>query len=132
MVTPYELQQRHEITSDGANSFRESSQALVDSIVTLQEDGTIQVSQSLFLIWRELLTQQAESMHRSQQQWRQHTQKQQEAFQNLMVTSMQMYLDFLLAPFSFSQQMVKTAETAMQQAGEEPNPFDCVIAAFGG
>jgi hypothetical protein len=131
MATTYELQQRHETTSDGVNSFRESSQTPVDSIVPLQ-DGTMKVSQSPFLIWRELLTQQAESMHRSQQQWRQHTQKQQEAFQNLMVTSMQRYLDFLLAPFSFSQQKVKTAETAMQQAGEEPNPFDCVIAAFGG
>lgn len=131
MGTPYELQQRHETTSDGANSFRESSQALVESIVTLQ-DGTIQVSQSLFLIWRELLIQQAESTHRSQQQWRQYTQKQQEAFEHLMATSMQRYLDFLLAPFSFSQQRMKTAETVMQQAGEEPNPFDCVIAALGG
>jgi hypothetical protein len=123
--------QAYKETAEVVNAFRESSQAVADSIVTLQE-STLQFSQRLFLGWIELLSQQAESTSRSQQQWRVQIQKQQEAFQGLMAASMHLSLEWFLAPFSFSRQLTRTAQTTMRQEGELANPFDCVVAALGG
>jgi hypothetical protein len=109
VVDNKQFQQVQYATWDLVDSFRETSQAVADTLVTLQ-DRNLRFAQSLFLNWMEVLTQQTQSTQRLQQQWGQQTQKQQDAFQRLASASMQIYLDFLFAPFAFSRQPVDTTE----------------------
>jgi hypothetical protein len=51
-------------------------------------------------------------------QWEQPTQKQQEAFQRLMATPMQPYLDFLQAPLTLSRKLVEASMAMMQRERE--------------
>ena len=55
-------------------------------------------------------------MQHLQQQWGQQTQ--QDAFQRLGSTPMQLYLDFLFAPLAFSRKLVEASQTAMQRERE--------------
>ena len=112
-----QFQQVHEASWDVVKSVRETSKTAADSLVTLQ-DRNLKFVQNIFLSWMELLTQQTESMQQLQQQWGQQTSQQQDAFQRLASASMQMYIDFLLAPFSFSRRLIDASETAMQQERE--------------
>ena len=117
MTDNKQLQQVHEATSDVVNSYHETSQAVADSLVTLQ-DRSLRFAQSIFLNWMELLTQQTQSMQHLQQQWGQQTQKQQDAFQRLGSTPMQLYLDFLFAPLAFSRKLVEASQIATQRERE--------------
>ncbi len=113
MAENQQLQQVQEATWGVVDSFRETNQAVVDSLVTLQ-DRNLRFAQNIFLSWTELLAHQTESVQHLQQQWGQQTRKQQDAFQRLMSTSMQIYMDFLLTPFSFSRRLIDETESAMQ------------------
>ena len=55
MTDNKQLQQVHEATSDMVKSCHETSQAVADSLVTLQ-DRSLRFAQSIFLNWMELLT----------------------------------------------------------------------------
>jgi hypothetical protein len=118
-----QLQQVNKATGDIVNFSRETQQTIADSVMTIQ-DRNLRFAQNTFLSWMELLTHQAESVQHLQQQWGQRTRKQQGALQELMPISMQIYIDFLRAPFSFSRQLVDAAENAMQheqeRAGKAP------------
>ena len=130
MVDNKQFQQVHEATSDLAHSYQETSQAVMDSILTLQEYN-LKLAQSLFSTWfggwfgrgmepRPLQKESTQSL----QQWGQQTQRQQEAFQRLAAGSMRMYTDMLLAPFtfwapfSFSRQAVDAAATELEHERE--------------
>ncbi len=110
-------QQVHDASWDLVNSFRETNQTVMDSLVNFQ-DRNAKLTQNVFLNWMELLTQQTESMQHVQQQWAQQFRKQQEAYQKLASASMQTYMDFLLAPLSFSRQLVEATESSIQQERE--------------
>jgi hypothetical protein len=99
MVEGQQFHQVNQATGNVANSFYEASQAFVDTLVTIQ-DHHLKFAHSFLLNWMELLTQQ--------------TQKQQTAFQQLAWASLRVYLDFLLAPFAFSQPPVDAAPVPMQ------------------
>ena len=117
MTEHYQLQQVNEATGEMVTSLRETRQTIVDSVMTIQ-DSSLRFTQSLFSGWMELLTQQTESMQHLQQQWGQQVRKQQDAFQTLMSASMSIYMDFLRAPFAFSQQLVDTAEAGLERKRE--------------
>ncbi len=118
MADNKQLQQVHEASWDVVNSLRETSQTVADSLVSLQ-DHNLKFTQNIFLSWVDVLTQQAESTRRLQQQWGQQTRIQQEAFQRLTSTSSQIYMDFLLAPLAFSRKLVEATETAIEQNDKE-------------
>lgn len=110
-------QQVHDASWDLVNSFRETNQTVMDNLVNFQ-DRNAKFTQNIFLNWMELLTQQTESMQHVQQQWAQQFRKQQDAYQKLASASMQTYMDFLLAPLSFSRQLVEATESSIQQERE--------------
>jgi len=117
MADNNQLQQVHEASWKVVDSFRETSQTVTDSLVTIQ-DHNLKFAQNIFLSWIDLLTQQTESMQHLQQQWGQQIQTQRDTFQRLVSTSMQIYMDFFLAPFSFSRRLVDETEDAMRQERE--------------
>jgi hypothetical protein len=110
-------QQVHDASWDLVNSFRDINQTVMESLVNFQ-DRNVKFTQNIFLNWMELLSQQTESMQNVQQQWAQQFRKQQDAYQKLATASMQTYMDFFLAPLSFSRQLVEATEGAMQQERE--------------
>ena len=107
MADNTQFQQVHEASWDLVNSYRETSQAVVDSLITLQ-DHNLKLAQSLFLNWMELLM----------QPWRQQTREQQEAFQKLASTPMQFYMDFFLAPLTLSRKLVEASMPLTQRERE--------------
>ena len=117
MVENKQFQQVNETSWNLVNSVRETSQTVADSLLTIQ-DRNLKFTQNIFLSWMELFTQQTEGMQRLQQQWGEQTRKQQEALQKLTSTSMQIYMDFLLAPFPFTRRLVDGTETTMEQERE--------------
>ena len=110
------LQQVHEASWNVIETFRETSQMVADSLVTLQEHN-LKFAQNIFLSWMDLFTQQTETMHHLQQRVQQ-VPTQRDGFQKLASTSMQIYMDFLLAPFSLSRRLVEATQDAMQQERE--------------
>ncbi len=111
-------QQVQEASWSVVDSLRETTQEVANSLVGLQ-DHNLRLAQNIFLSWTDLLRHQTESMQHLQQQWLQQTQKQQEAFQKLASASMQVYMDFLLAPFSFSRQLIDVTEDKLQHEREQ-------------
>ena len=119
MADNKQLQQQVQEASWGMlDSLRESTQEVANSLVSLQ-DHNARFAQNVFLSWTDLLRQQTESVQHLQQQWIQQTQKRQEAFQKLASASMQVYMDFLLAPFSFSRQLVDVTEDKLQHERDQ-------------
>jgi hypothetical protein len=112
-----QFQQVRDASWDLVNSFRDINQTVMESLVNFQ-DRNVKFTQNIFLNWMELLSQQTESMQNVQQQWAQQFRKQQDAYQKLATASMQTYMDFFLAPLSFSRQLVEATEGAMQQERE--------------
>jgi len=118
MAENQQLRQVNEATWNVIDSLRETGQTVTEGVTTLQ-DRNLRFAQNTFLSWTELLTQQTESVQRLQQQWGQQVQKQQEAFQRLASASMQIYMDFLLTPFSFSRQLIDVTEDRLQREREQ-------------
>lgn len=114
MAENKQFQQVHEASSNVIETFRETSQMVADSLVTLQ-DHNLKFAQNIFLSWMDLLTQQTETMHHLQQRVQQ-VPRQRDAFQKLGSTSMQIYMDFLLAPFSLARRLVDASEDGRDAA----------------
>ncbi len=112
-----QFQQVQDVTWDMVDSFREANQTIADSVMTIQ-DHNLRFAQSTFLSWMELLTQQTESIQHVQQQWGPQIRQQQGAFQKLMLPSVRLYMDFLLAPFTLSRKLAKASMTAAQRERE--------------
>jgi len=117
MADNKQLQQVHNASWNVIDSFRETSQTVADSLVAIQ-DHNLKFAQNIFLSWMDLLTQQTESIQHFQQQWGKQIQTQQDAYQSLVSTSRQIYIDFLVAPISFSRRLVDVTEEAMQHERE--------------
>jgi uncharacterized protein with PIN domain len=100
MVDNEKLQQVREATGTMVNALRDTNQTAVEILTTMQERN-LQFAQNTFSNWVELLTQQVESVQHLQQQWEQQAQRQHDAFQKLVSSSMQSYMSFCFAPFSF-------------------------------
>jgi hypothetical protein len=114
MADNKQLQQVHEASWEVIDTIRETSQNVADSLVTIQ-DRNLKLAQNIFLSWMELFTGQTESIQHLQQQWGQQGRTRRDAFQKLAATSTQIYLDFLLAPLSFSRRPVDETEDMEQQ-----------------
>ena len=117
MTDNNQLQQVHEASWEVIDTIRETSQTTADSLVAIQ-DRNLKFAQNIFLSWMDLLTQQTESIQHFQQQWGKQIQTQQDAYQSLVSTSRQIYIDFLVAPISFSRRLVDVTEEAMQHERE--------------
>jgi hypothetical protein len=110
MADNKQLLQIRKATWDVVNSLRETNQAAVESLITLQ-DHNLRFAQNTFQSWMDLLTHQTESVQHVQQQWEQQIQK-------LMPPSMRISMDFLLAPFTLSRKLVEASMTATQHERE--------------
>ncbi len=117
MIDNMQFQQVQETTWDMVDSLREINQIIANSVMTIQ-DHHLRFAQNTFLSWMELLTHQTESIQHLQQQWGPQIQKQQGALQKLMPPSMQISMDFLLAPFTLSRKLVEASMTAAQRERE--------------
>lgn len=117
MADNKQLQQVNQASWNVIDSFRDTGQTFADNLVTIQ-DRNLKFAQNVFLSWMELLSQQTESMQHLQQEWGEQVRTQQDTFQKLASTSMQIYMDFLLAPFSFSRRLIDVTEDAAQQERE--------------
>jgi hypothetical protein len=117
MTDNKQFQQVQEASWAEVKSLREINRTIADSVMTIQ-DHNLKFTQGLFLSWMELLTQQTESVQHLLQQREPQIQKRQEAFQKLMPPSMQISMDFLLAPFTLSRKLVEASMTATQRERE--------------
>ncbi len=111
------LQQVQEASWNVVDAVRGTNQAVLESLVALQ-DHNLRFAHNVFLNWAELLTLQTESVQRLQQQWGQQNHELQDAFPKLVSTSMQIYRDFLLTPFSFTRQLGKVTKDIMPHERE--------------
>ena len=117
MTDNKQLQQAQEASWEVIDSLRETSQTVANSLVEIQ-DRNLKFTQNIFLSWMELITGQTESIQHLQQQWGRQVQTQRDAFQRLASNSTQMYVDFLLAPFSFSRRLIDVTEDSIHQEQE--------------
>ena len=117
MADNKQLQQVHEASWEVIHTIRETSQTVADNLVAIQ-DRNLKFAQNIFLSWMELITGQTENIQHMQRQWGQQVRTQEDTFQKLASTSTQIYMDFLLAPFSFSRRLIDATEDAMQQERE--------------
>jgi hypothetical protein len=113
MTDNKQFRQVQDASSDMVASLRETSQVFADRVVTMQ-NSNLRFAQNTFLSWMDLLTHQTESIQQVQQQWGPQIQKQQGAFQKLMPPSMQISMDFFLAPFILSRKLVEASMTAAE------------------
>ncbi len=116
MTENKQLQQVHEASWQVIDTFRETSQIVADSLVTLQVHN-LKLAQNIFLSWMDLFSQQTETMHHVQQRVQQ-VSPQRDAFRKLASPATHIYLDFLLAPFSLSRRLVEATQDVMQQERE--------------
>lgn len=92
-------------------------QSVADSAVAAQERN-MRFAQSLVQNGTEVLKSHAEDTRALMQTLAEQTQKQQEAFQALVRESMDAYLDYFYAPFSYYEQTLETAGSIARQGVE--------------
>lgn len=92
-------------------------QSVADSAVAAQERN-VRFAQSLVQNGTEVLKSHAEDTRALMQTLAEQTQKQQEAFQLLVRESMDAYLDYFYAPFSYYEQTLETAGSIARQGVE--------------
>lgn len=92
-------------------------QSVADSAVAAQERN-VRYAQSLVQNGTEVLKSHAEDTRALMQTLAEQSQKQQEAFQELVRESMDAYLDYFYAPFSYYEQTLETAGSIARQGVE--------------
>jgi len=117
MTDNMRLKQVNEASWEVVDTIRETSQNVANTLVTIQGNN-LKLAQNIFLSWMELFTGQTESIRHLQQQWGDQTRTRRDSFQKLASDSTQIYMDFLLAPFSFSRQVIDAAEDTVKQEQE--------------
>ncbi len=90
-------------------SIREANEAIADSAVATQERN-VKFVQSMYTNGIEVLKSQAESTDTLSLELAEQAHKQQEAFQALMHESVDAYVSFLYAPFSYYKQALDFAD----------------------
>ena len=104
----------NEASWDLVNSIHETNQTDANSLVAVQ-DRNMRFAQNIFLSGIEVPQNQVENTHNVMQEWGQQVQKQQEAYQRLASATVDIYMDFLRAPFSFYQQLMEATQTAARR-----------------
>jgi hypothetical protein len=99
------------------DSFRETNQAIAETIVAAQERN-IKFAQSTIVNAMEIFKDHMESTRALMQELEQQSQKQLEAFQQMGHGPENAPTDFLRAPFSYYQQVLTTTEKATRQGLE--------------
>lgn len=97
-----------EATENLTTSFREANKAFVDTAVAVQEHN-LRYAQSIYVNGIEVLKNNAESTSQVMQTLVEQSRRQQEAWTELVRLSLNVYLDWLSLPFSYSQRVVKEA-----------------------
>lgn len=105
------------VPSTLVDSFRETNQAIAETIVAAQERN-IKFAQSTLVNAMEIFKNHMESTRALMQELEQQSQKQLEAFQQLGHRPENTPEDFLRAPFSYYQQVLATTEKATRQGLE--------------
>jgi hypothetical protein len=98
------LQQIQESSWEAVSTLRETNQTMAQNLQAMQ-DRNLRFVQNVLVTSAELLTQQADSLQQLQQQWIQQLPSLQDATFKLTAASFQLYLNLLLAPFSFIRQI---------------------------
>jgi gas vesicle protein len=101
-------------SQDLVNSVRDTNQTLINNMVTLQ-NHYVKFAHDVLLNWTQLLESQTETTQNVIREWGQQIQQQQEAFQRLAPATTQAYLNFLLAPFTFYQELAQAGRMAMDR-----------------
>jgi hypothetical protein len=101
------------------DSFRETSQTLIESIVAVQERN-LKFAQNMLTSSIEVMKSNIEATGKLMQQLEQLTRKQQEAFRELVPgwmgsQWMEPYLDFLHTPLSSYQEVIEAAEKSTRE-----------------
>lgn len=108
----------NEASWDLVNSIHETNQTVANSLVAVQ-DRNMRFAQNIFLSGIEVLQNQVENTRNVMQEWGQQAQKQQEAYQRLTSATVDIYIDFLRAPFTFYQQLMEVTQTAARRGLEQ-------------
>ena len=93
----------HDASWDVVNSTRDANQTVANTTVTVL-DRNMKFAQSTFLSAIEVLEGETNDINNLAQVWGQQIQRQQEAFQKLASGTMETYVNFLRAWFSFPRQ----------------------------
>ncbi len=109
--------QLNEVTWDLVNSFRDTSQAVANNIVAVQELN-MKFAQSLFLNGMEVNKNQVDMTRSLMEELGKQSQKQQDAFLRLGNASQNSYMDFFRTPFSYWRQMLDAAESSAKRGIE--------------
>jgi polyhydroxyalkanoate synthesis regulator phasin len=96
---------------------RGSLQTAADSAIAAQKRN-LKYAQNVYENGTELLKSHADGARNLMETLVEQSHTQQEAFQTIVRESMNAYIDFLYAPFSFHQQAVETAQTITRQGVE--------------
>jgi 2',3'-cyclic-nucleotide 2'-phosphodiesterase (5'-nucleotidase family) len=118
MAENQQLQQVQESSSEAVSALHETNQTMAQNLQAMQ-DRNLRFVQNVLVNSAELLTQQTESMQRLQQQWIQQLPSLQDATFKLTAASFQLFFNWLLAPFSFTRQIVDVTESTMQREREQ-------------
>ncbi len=97
-----------EATEDLTTSLRETNRAIVDTAVAAQERN-LRYAQSTYENGFEVLKSHIESTRQLRQTLAEQSRRQQQAWQELARLSLDMYLDWLSIPFSYSQRVMEEA-----------------------
>jgi hypothetical protein len=97
------------------SSAHDANQTFADTLVGIQ-DRNMRFAQSLYENGMGLLNSNAESTSQLMQTLVEQSHRQQEAFATLVRSSMDLYVKFLITPFSFYQGALKTAERGRENA----------------
>lgn len=109
--------QLNEVTWDLVNSFRDTSQAVANNIVAVQELN-MKFAQSLFLNGMEVNKNQVDMTRSLMEELGKQSQKQQDAFLRLGNASLNSYMDFFRTPLSYWRQMLDAAESSAKRGIE--------------
>ena len=109
----------NEASGDRIDSLHDTNQAVADHFAALQ-DHNLKFAQNLFLIGLEAVESQAENALHLMDQWVQQLPKQQETFHSLVNATLDVSMNFLRLPFSFSQMRVNATGVETQPAIPRP------------
>lgn len=109
--------QLNEVTWDLVNSFRDTNQAVANSLVAIQELN-MKFAQSLFLNGMEVYKNQVDITRSLMEELGKQSPKQQDAFLRLGYASLNSYMDFFRTPFSYWRQMLDAAESSAKRGIE--------------
>lgn len=109
----------HELSEQAKSqpNWQKGFQAVVDSTVAAQERNT-RFAQSVFENGIEVLKSQVDVTRGLMQELEQQAHKQQDAFQALAHESLDAYIGFMRAPFSYYQRAFDAAQTAVREGFE--------------